>query len=107
MKGAVVISGGFGEIGDGLYGPLVGRGQADLIIALEPLEGLRIGVQYIKKHGIAILNDEMVPPVDVNTGTAKYPDLQEIKRALTELGGTVRIVGGTRLAVQAGTAKAR
>jgi indolepyruvate ferredoxin oxidoreductase beta subunit len=104
MRGGAVAS--HVRFGDDVYGPLVGRGQADMIIALEPLEGLRIGVEYIKRHGIAVLNDEKFAPVDVKIGAAKYPDMQEIKRALEVLGGTVRVVAGTRLAVQAGTAKA-
>ena len=104
MRGGAVAS--HVRFGDDVYGPLVGRGQADMIIALEPLEGLRIGVEYIKQHGIAVLNDEKFAPVDVKIGAAKYPDIQEIKRALEELCGTVQVLAGTRLAVQAGTAKA-
>ena len=104
MRGGAVAS--HVRLGDDVYGPLVGRGQADIIIALEPLEGLRIGVEYIKQGGMAVLNDETFAPVDVKIGAARYPDIQEIKGALEELGATVRVVAGTRLAEQAGTEKA-
>lgn len=104
MRGGAVAS--HVRFGDDVYGPLVGRGQADMIIALEPLEGLRIGVEYIKQGGMAVLNDETFAPVNVKIGAVQYPDIQEIKRALEELGATVRVVAGTRLAEQAGTAKA-
>jgi indolepyruvate ferredoxin oxidoreductase beta subunit len=93
------------RFGEQVYGPLVGRGQADMVIALEPLEGLRIGIDYIREGGIVVLNDERIPPVDVKIGAVRYPDTGEIRTALEELGATVRLVAGSRLAEQAGTAK--
>jgi indolepyruvate ferredoxin oxidoreductase beta subunit len=104
MRGGAVAS--HVRIGDDVYGPLVGRGQADMILALEPLEGLRIGVEYLGRGGVAILNSEKFPPVDVKIGAAKYPDLEEIKEALFTLGGKVTVLDATKLALQAGTAKA-
>ena len=103
MRGGAVAS--HVRFGDRVYGPLVSRGQADMVIALEPLEGLRIAVEYIKHDGIAVLNDESIPPVDVKIGAVRYPSIGEIKAALEELGAAVRIVAGNRLAERAGTAK--
>lgn len=104
MRGGAVAS--HVRFGEGVYGPLVSGGQADLVIALEPLEGLRIAVEYIKQEGIAVLNDQGIPPVDVKIGAVRYPDMGEIRAALEQLGATVRVVAGNRLAEQAGTAKA-
>jgi indolepyruvate ferredoxin oxidoreductase beta subunit len=104
MRGGAVAS--HVRIGDGVYGPLVSRGQADMVIALEPLEGLRISVEHIKEDGIVLLNDQRIPPVDVKIGAVRYPDIGEIRAALEELGATVRVLEGNRLAEQAGTAKA-
>lgn len=104
MRGGAVAS--HVRFGEGVYGPLVGRGQADMVIALEPLEGLRIGVDYIREGGIVVLNSEQIPPVDVKIGAVRYPDIGEIRTALEELGATVKVVAGNRLAEQAGTAKA-
>jgi indolepyruvate ferredoxin oxidoreductase beta subunit len=104
MRGGAVAS--HVRIGEGVYGPLVSRGQADMVIALEPLEGLRISVEYIKKDGIVLLNDQRIPPVDVKIGAVRYPDIGEIRAALEELGATVRVLEGNRLAEQAGTVKA-
>jgi indolepyruvate ferredoxin oxidoreductase beta subunit len=77
-----------------------------MVIALEPLEGLRIAAEYIKRGGIVVLNDERIPPVDVKIGAVRYPEIREIKAALEQLGATVEVVAGSRLAEQAGTAKA-
>jgi len=104
MRGGAVAS--HVRLGEGVYGPLVGRGQADMVIALEPLEGLRIGVEYIREGGIVVLNDGQIPPVDVKIGAARYPDIVEIRTALEELGATVKVVAADRLAEQAGTARA-
>jgi indolepyruvate ferredoxin oxidoreductase, beta subunit len=104
MRGGAVAS--HVRIGEDVYGPLVPKGGADLIVALEPLEGLRIGVDYVKEGGIVVLNSEGLLPVDVKIGATAYPDLQEIKNGLEELGGKVTILEATQLAIEAGTAKA-
>jgi indolepyruvate ferredoxin oxidoreductase beta subunit len=104
MRGGAVAS--HVRIGDDVYGPLVGKGQADMILALEPLEGLRIGVQYIKEGGIAILNREGFAPVDVKIGAASYPSIEEIKKSLIRLGASLVVFDATRLAIEAGTEKA-
>ena len=103
MRGGAVAS--HVRIGD-VLGPLVGAGQADLVLALEPLEGLRIGVEYAKAGGIAILNSDPFHPVDVKIGAARYPSMAEIAKALQQLGSTVTILDATKLALEAGTAKA-
>jgi indolepyruvate ferredoxin oxidoreductase beta subunit len=104
MRGGAVAS--HVRFGQGVHGPLVGRGQADMVIALEPLEGLRIAVEYIREGGVVLLNEERIPPVDVKIGAVRYPEIREIKAALEQLGASVRVVAGSRLAEQAGTAKA-
>ncbi len=103
MRGGAVASHvRFGDV----LGPLVGAGQADLILALEPLEGLRIGVEYAKAGGIAILNSDPFHPVDVKIGAARYPAMAGIAKALQQLGSTVTVLDATKLALEAGTAKA-
>jgi indolepyruvate ferredoxin oxidoreductase beta subunit len=103
MRGGAVAS--HVRIGD-VHGPLVGKGQADMILALEPLEGLRIGVEYAKSGGVAILNTDPFHPVDVKIGAARYPAVAEIADALKKLGAVVTIIDATTLALEAGTAKA-
>jgi indolepyruvate ferredoxin oxidoreductase, beta subunit len=103
MRGGAVASHvRFGDV----LGPLVGAGQADLVLALEPLEGLRIGVEYAKAGGLAILNSDPFHPVDVKIGAARYPSMAEITKALQQLGSTVTVLDATKLALEAGTAKA-
>jgi indolepyruvate ferredoxin oxidoreductase beta subunit len=102
MRGGAVAS--HVRIGD-VYGPLIGKGKADMVLAMEPLEGLRVGVEYLGKEGIAVLNRSSIYPVDVNIGAARYPTIEEITGALMKLGRDVVHLDATRLALEAGNAK--
>lgn len=102
MRGGAVAS--HVRIGK-VYGPLVGTGEADLVLALEPLEGLRVGIPYLSPEGVAILNSVPNYPVDVKSGAAKYPAMNEIKQALKEIGKEVIIIDAGALAIEAGNAK--
>lgn len=102
MRGGAVAS--HVRIGN-VYGPLISKGQADLILALEPLEGLRLGIDYLSAKGTAILNSEPLPPVDVKIGAVKYPSLDLIIASLKKLGETVVALDATKLAIEAGHPK--
>lgn len=64
------------RIGD-VYSPLVPEGDADLIIALEPVEALRYA-KYLSEKSIVVLNTRKIVPPSVTTGMAKYPEIDEI-----------------------------
>lgn len=89
------------RIGD-VYGPLVREHSADIIVAQEPLEGLRIGQKYACPNGVVILNPSPVYPVDVSTGNAEYPSVDKIKEILQGLAKTIAVVDGTTIAVELG-----
>lgn len=67
--GSVVSEVRFGEK---IYSPLVKKGGADFMVALEKLEGLRFA-HYLKKEGVLIVNDLAIPPLGVNLGKEEYP----------------------------------
>ena len=93
------------RIGEAVYAPLLGKGTADLVLALEPLEALRLGVPYLAESGVAIINTVAQPPVDVKIGDLKYPEVAEIIAALEAIGAKVVAFDGGGLAAQAGSAK--
>ncbi|MDR0840877.1 MAG: indolepyruvate oxidoreductase subunit beta [Christensenellaceae bacterium] len=93
------------RIGEGVYGPLLGRGTADLIIALEPMEALRLSVPYLAAGGTVVMNTGMQVPVDVKVGAVEYPSLEAIQGALQRLGKRVVAFDGGELASEAGSAK--
>lgn len=93
------------RIGEEVYGPLLGRGTANLILALEPLEALRLGLPYLAADGIAILNITPQIPVDVKVGATTYPEVQAITDALGEIGARAVAIDGAALAEEAGSPK--
>lgn len=104
MRGGSVAS--HVRIGHDVYGPLVRRGGADVVLALEPLEGLRVSIDLLRRGGVAILNTRPWYPVDVNIGVCKYPELEAIDMGLSGLGIDVYLLDATEIAIEAGNAKA-
>jgi indolepyruvate ferredoxin oxidoreductase beta subunit len=60
------------RFGPKIYSPLIRKGGADFLLALEKLEALRF-VYYLKKGGVLILNDLEIPPLMVSLGKETYP----------------------------------
>lgn len=104
MRGGSVAS--HVRIDNRVYGPLVKKGGADIVLALEPLEGFRVGIDFLKKDGVAILSTRPWYPVDVNIGVCEYPSLQSIEADLKSLGADVYFLDVTQIAIEAGNAKA-
>lgn len=71
QRGGSVVT--FVRYGDKVFEPIVEEGQADLLIAFERLEAMRY-VQYLKKDGVLIVNDQRIDPMPVITGAAEYPE---------------------------------
>lgn len=60
QRGGSVVS--HVRIGEEIFSPLISKGQADLIIAFEPAEAVRV-LPYLKKQGCMIVNTEVVKPI--------------------------------------------
>ena len=58
--------------GSKVYSPIIGRGQADIMVAFEKMEALRYA-QYLKAGGTAVINDYEIVPMSVAMGAAEYP----------------------------------
>ncbi len=61
------------------YSPLIPEGQADIIVALEPVEALRVIAQYGNPKVQAIVNSRPIYPTAVSVGDAQYPSFARIK----------------------------
>jgi indolepyruvate ferredoxin oxidoreductase beta subunit len=59
--------------GEKVYSPIIGRGEADVLVAFEKLEGARYS-DLLKVGGIALINDYEVMPLPVSSGAAAYPE---------------------------------
>lgn len=103
MRGGAVAS--HVRIGEDVNAPLVPRGGAEIVLAMEPLEGLRNVVDFMAKGGLLLTNTHEWLPVNVNIGRAKYPSREQIREAVTKLGGKIIEIDGTSLAQQAGNVR--
>lgn len=100
QRGGSVVT--YVKYGEKVYSPIIGRGEADIILAFEMLEAMR-ALPYLKKGGQMLANTQQMNPMPVITGAAKYPEDIEKKLAAKI---NLKAVGALALAEQAGTAKA-
>ena len=69
------------RFGDKVYSPIVGKGEANVIVAFEKMEALR-WIEYLRPDGKFIINDFEIPSVPILLGTEEYP-----KGIIEELSG--------------------
>jgi indolepyruvate ferredoxin oxidoreductase beta subunit len=65
------------RFGAKIYSPLVEKGCANLILAMEKMEALR-WAPYLAPDGRIVACDLKINPMTVNTGSAEYPDVDSI-----------------------------
>ncbi|KPU26624.1 indolepyruvate oxidoreductase subunit beta [Caloranaerobacter sp. TR13] len=66
--------------GEKVYSPIIGKGQADILVAFEKMEAMR-WIEYLKPNGKLVINNYSIPSVPVLTGQVKYPEniIEELK----------------------------
>ncbi len=72
------------RIGKKVWSPLILEGTLDLLIAIEPLEALRMA-PYISERTTVIMNTHIIPPVGAYLERFDVPDLDEILSLMSEL----------------------
>jgi len=94
------------RVGSKVYSPLIGLGDANVIIGLELVEALR-HIHYIKSGGLIILNTLKIPPRSVIFGQAEYPNISEIEHFISEkYSAKVVKIDATQIARSLGSALA-
>jgi len=71
QRGGSVVT--YVKLGKKIASPLVEQNGADIIMSFEKLEALR-WMDYLKKDGKLIINDQRIDPMPVITGKEKYPE---------------------------------
>ena len=61
------------RFGTKVYGPVFGKGEADILIALEKMEALRYA-DYLKPEGLAVINDYGQDSLTTSCGLEEYPE---------------------------------
>lgn len=58
--------------GKKVYSPIIGKGQADILVSFEAMEALR-WLEYLKPGGKAVVNDHQIPSAPILMGKSDYP----------------------------------
>ncbi len=101
QRGGSVVT--YVKMGSKVYSPVIEKGEADFLLAFENLEALR-WIEYLKKDGALVLNDQEIDPMPVITGKAKYPE--EIIDKLKTAGVNLKSVNALEIAKDCGNLKA-
>jgi indolepyruvate ferredoxin oxidoreductase beta subunit len=90
---------------DRVYSPLIGLGEADVLLVFEEAEALRYA-EYLKPQGVAIVNEDIIKPITVTSGGAHYPSEEEVASIYSTMTGRFHFIPGTALAQELGNARA-
>lgn len=90
--------------GEKVYSPIIGKGQADLIVAFEKIEALR-WIDYLKPDGKIVVNDYAIPSATVLSGKEEYP--QEIIEKMEKAFKNVTVINASGEALALGNIKAQ
>lgn len=101
QRGGSVVT--YVRYGERVYSPVIGKGEADLLLAFEPLEAAR-SLEFLKPGGIVVTNIQTINPMPVIAGTAEYP--ANLEKNIYALGIDLRAFDALKLAVEAGNSKA-
>lgn len=88
--------------GKKVYSPIVGKGEADVIVAFEKMEALR-WIEFLRKDGKMVVNDFEIPSVPILMGQAEYP--QGILEDLSKK-ASVLVIKAAEIAEKLGNSKA-
>jgi indolepyruvate ferredoxin oxidoreductase beta subunit len=67
------------------WGPLIPKGEVDVLLGFEPVEALRAATRYAGERTISIVSMMSVPPSNVTSGDLSYPEIDDIKRELESI----------------------
>ena len=85
------------RIGKKLYTPLVLEGEANLVIALEPLEALRTVYFGSKKQKTTFLIDNFIMPTMSNSVMGeKYPSMNSVIKRIKPFSGKVIVIDAAK-----------
>lgn len=87
---------------DAVWSPQIPKGKADLVIALEPGEAVRVMKEYGNETSRILVNVRPVYPISVGAGALEYPPLDAIKETILELTDYAWFINATALALQIG-----
>jgi indolepyruvate ferredoxin oxidoreductase, beta subunit len=90
--------------GKAVYSPLIGAGEADVLLAFEKLEALR-SLQSLRPGALVLINAQVIEPLTAISGNQVYPDNESIRRAFAGLTPSLEFINGEQIAGALGNIK--
>jgi indolepyruvate ferredoxin oxidoreductase beta subunit len=84
------------------FSPLIPEGLADLVVGLEPTEVLRVLAPYGNPSTMVLSNTRAIYPIDVISGDAKYPALEDVVEKMKGLSRRLWVLNATEIALGLG-----
>ncbi len=84
------------------WSPQIPRGKAHMVLALEPVEGIRVLQAYGNPQVKVICNTRPIHPIDVICGRTTYPSPEDIRRWIGELVAEAWFMDNTQMALELG-----
>ena len=89
------------RLGRQVFSPMIRKGEANILLAFERLEGAR-WADYLHQNGIAIINDLAIPPLSVVGGASTYPSTAEVEEMIRRHTDYLFIIPGSHIAQEMG-----
>ena len=84
------------------WSPQIPQGKADVLVALEPIEAVRVLSLYGNPGLKVLMNTRPIYPVGVIAGELSYPSLARVRESVEGLASSVRLIHATNEAVKLG-----
>jgi len=88
-----------------VYSPLIGAGEADVLLAFEKLEALR-SLKAMRPGALVLVNSQVIKPLTVISGDQVYPDDESVRLAFARLTPDLKFINGEEIAGSLGNIKA-
>jgi indolepyruvate ferredoxin oxidoreductase beta subunit len=85
-----------------VWSPQIPKGMADMIVALEPIEAIRVLADYGNPSVRVLVNMRAIYPVGVITGEDEYPPAEAIRETVAALAAEARFLAATEEAIRLG-----
>lgn len=84
------------------WSPQIPKGCAHMVVALEPIEALRVLMVYGNPETKVLCNTRAIQPVSVICGDSDYPSLGFLRQSITELTENAWFIDATDAALKLG-----
>lgn len=90
--------------GEVVHSPLIGAGEADVLLAFEKLEALR-SLKAMRPGALALVNMQEIEPLTAISGGQAYPSDEALGKAFSRVTSQVEYINGEEIAGSLGNLK--